>query len=252
MKVVVIIQARLGSTRLPGKVLRPLAGTAIIGHILARIAKSNYEPEVVIATTTSDHDVPLVQWAKEHGVEVTTGPEDDVLGRFFQAYSQKSDKLDAIVRICADNPLTSYRVMDTVLDAFKALDCDYVSNSNQEPDYLEDGFDVEVFSPHALISAHENARLLSEREHVCPWMKKNMKAEWIRTCPEYSFKLSVDNENDFQAVERVFEELNSIEDFSIWEVNELLKRKPEILEINKESVINSGYHKSLEEDGLIE
>lgn len=251
MRVQVIIQARFGSTRLPGKVLKPLRGIPILGHVVGRLSKSKYNPHVIIATTTSSHDKKIVQWAIENKVEVQTGSENDVLERFFQVVHHLDEKPDAIVRICADNPLTSYRVMDLVLDAFKESSCDYLSNSNQEPDFLEDGFDVEVFSFQALTKAHANAQLLSDREHVCPWMKRNLPAKWIRTCPEYGFKLSVDTENDFKAVECVFDELVSTGDFAIWEVNELLKRKPEILEINKESIINSGYHKSLEEDGLI-
>jgi len=156
-----------------------------------------------------------------------------------------------VVRICADNPLSSHRVLDIVVEEFNQRAVDYLSNSNKEPDYLEDGFDVEVFSSEALNLAHQNASLKSEREHVCPWIKKNLKASWLRTCPEYAAKLSVDTLQDFLAVESVIKELQSNEHFSIWEVNDLLKRKPEILEINKESVINSGYHKSLRDDGLI-
>jgi spore coat polysaccharide biosynthesis protein SpsF len=251
MKVQVVIQARFGSTRLRGKVLKTLHGVPVLGHIIGRMKKSKYRPDVIIATTTSSEDEKIVRWAQENGVAVLMGSETDVLGRFFQVLDHLEEKPDAIVRICADNPLTSFRVMDLVLDAYQDSGSDYVSNSNLEPDYLEDGFDVEVFSAEALVDAHENAQLLSDREHVCPWMKRNLTAKWIRTCPEYSYKLSVDTENDFRAVECVFDELASTEDFAIWEVNELLKRKPEILEINKESVINSGYHKSLRDDGLI-
>jgi spore coat polysaccharide biosynthesis protein SpsF (cytidylyltransferase family) len=251
MKVQVIIQARIGSTRLPGKVLKPINGISILGHIIGRLKKSKFAPDILIATTTSVEDRSICKWAENHNIQVVAGSEFDVLDRFYTAFEQLHDQPDAIVRICADNPLTSYRVMDQVLEAFEHSNCDYLSNSNLEPDFLEDGFDVEVFSAQALKAAHRNANLSSDREHVCPWMKRNLKAKWIRTCPEYRFKLSVDTENDFKAVERVFNELKSIEDFAIWEVNELFKRKPEIIEINKESVINSGYHKSLGEDRFI-
>lgn len=250
-KILVLIQARMSSSRLPGKVLTRCAQSTILEWIINRLQRSRYSPNFLVATTAEKSDLPIAKWCIDHGIACYKGPQNDVLMRFQEA-SNLYPHAQTIVRICADNPLSSYRVMDEVLEEYFKGGYDYVSNSNHEPDFLEDGFDVEVFSRKALELAFQNARLASEREHVCPWMKKHLKAKWIRTCPEYTYKLSVDTAQDLKAVERIFQELGQNTDFAIWEVNELLKKKPEILQINKDSVINSGYHKSLEEDRRIE
>ena len=127
----------------------------------------------------------------------------------------------------------------------------YFSNSNQEPDYLEDGFDVEVFSYESLKEAHEKAKLLSEREHVCPYIKKHFSCSWKKVDKRYNFKLSVDTAADFAMAERIFSELEELSDFGISEVTDLLLAKPEILKINEESTINSGFKKSLNEDRIV-
>ena len=130
---------------------------------------------------------------------------------------------------------------------------DYFSNSNNEPAYLEDGFDVEVFTLNALEDAWKNAKLLSEREHVTPYIKNSGKyiCFWKKFNKEYNYKLSVDSINDFNAVAEIFKQLESKHDFGLNDVVELLKQKPEILQLNKDSVINLGYKKSIEEDKTI-
>ena len=116
---------------------------------------------------------------------------------------------------------------------------------------MEDGFDVEVFSFKVLELAWKNAKLLSEREHVCPYIKKNFSCGWKKTNINYNYKLSVDTQNDFNLVSKIFDELAHIEDFSIEEVIQLITNKPYLLNINKESRINSGYLRSLKNDKKI-
>lgn len=248
--VVVIIQARMGSSRLPGKVLKTCFGKIVLGWVVDRLSKSVFEPQIIVATTDKEEDDLISRWCETQQLVCFRGSEWDVLGRFYNAYKKYSDA-KVIVRICADNPLISFQVMDRVITEYCSRDCDYMSNANHPPNYSEDGFAVEVFSPYALELAHMNAKLLSEREHVCPWMKKELKANWINTCPGYSHKLSVDTQQDLRAVERVFQELEAISDFSIEEVDELLNTMPEIKLINHDSIINSGYHKSINNDRLI-
>jgi spore coat polysaccharide biosynthesis protein SpsF len=246
-----IIQARMGSSRLPGKVLMNVAGKPILQQLIDRLKPSTKIDRLIVATTTNAEDDAIETFCKNYGVDCSRGSDWDVLDRFIKAANLCSAKSgDAIIRICCDNPIQSWKVVDFVIDQFERYKVDYFSNSNQEPNYLEDGFDVEVTSYDALKIAAENATLLSEREHVMPFIKNSgkFKLGWRKANAEYSFKLSVDTPNDLHMAQRIFEELNDTPDFAIDEVVDLLRRKPEILEINRESEINAGYKKSLLHD----
>lgn len=246
-----IIQARMGSTRLPGKVLREVHGIPVLQLLIERLGSSKTVEKFVVATTTNPEDDAIEKFCNEHQIACFRGSDWDVLDRFYGAASQQGvGEDDHIVRICCDNPIHSHHVLDFVVKSYHQSGVDYFSNSNQEPDFLEDGFDVEVTSFKALKQAHAEARMLSEREHVMPYIKNSGKFSlgWRKANPEYTFKLSVDTENDLKTVQRIFSELENTPDFSIDDVVDLLHRKPEILEINKESTINSGYKKSLHED----
>jgi spore coat polysaccharide biosynthesis protein SpsF len=247
-----IIQARMGSTRLPGKVLLPLYGKSILQHLVDRISPAEKLDEIVIATTTNSEDDAIADFCKTKGINCFRGSDWDVLERFYQAALSFEEVPETIVRICCDNPLHSHKVVDFVVGEFEKSGKTYFSNSNNEPDFLEDGFDVEVFTFASLKAAREDAKLLSEREHVCPYIKKTFSCGWKKAHPHYTYKLSVDTENDFKAVEEIFTELADMPDFSIEEVVDLLQRKPEILDLNQESVINSGYQKSLDNDKIID
>ena len=246
-----IIQARMGSTRLPGKVLKKMGDKTILQHLVDRIRPAKKLDEIVIATTTKKEDDPIEEFCKEKGIRCHRGSDWDVLDRFYQTANSVGEKPSAIVRICCDNPLHSYKVVDFVVSEFEKAGTTYFSNSNQEPDYLEDGFDVEVFTYESLVSAWKDAKLLSEREHVCPYIKNTFPCGWKKANQGYQFKLSVDTQEDFNAVHRIFEELNYDPEFGIDEVVNLLKAKPEILDLNKESTINSGYQKSLDTDKVV-
>lgn len=251
MSTLAILQSRMGSSRLPGKVLLNVAGKTIMDHLLDRLSPSSEVDRFVVATTTQPEDDALEAWCEARGVTCFRGSDWDVLDRFWGAANSFDDTPDTIVRICCDNPLHTYKVLDEVVANYRKAGTDYFSNSNQEPDFLEDGFDVEVFSYDSLRKAQDEATLLSEREHVCPYIKKHFTCAWKKTDPEYMFKLSVDTLADLQAVERIFEVLKEDVDFGIHEVTQLLKEQPEILKINQSSNINSGYAKSLKEDRKI-
>lgn len=249
-----IIQARMGSTRLPGKVLRPVFGKPILQHVIDRLATSQSIQSFIVATTTNAEDDAIEDFCERHNVACYRGSDWDVLDRFARAAEKCGAKSgDSIIRICCDNPIHSWKVVDFVVAQFQRYKVDYFSNSNQEPNYLEDGFDVEVVSYDALMVASNQATLLSEREHVMPYVKnsKRFKLGWRKANEAYQFKLSVDTENDLRLAERIFEELDYNPDFSIDDVVELMNRKPELLLINEESEINSGYKKSIREDRTV-
>jgi len=249
---ILIIQARLGSSRLPKKVLTEIEGQPLLSHLLNRLSGSKLINKCVVATTTEQTDDSLVDFFKKNEINYFRGSENDVLDRFYKAsvnIGAKSD--DNIIRICADNPLHHHEVLDFVLNKFIEGEYDYFSNSNYEPDFLEDGFDVEVFKFWLLEKAWNEAKLKSEREHVCPYMKKpeQFKCGWLKFDSSYNHKLSVDTEDDLNAIKAIYKELyHKNPNFSYNDVKKILIEKPEILALNKNSIVNSGYHNSLKED----
>ncbi|HWY38944.1 MAG TPA: glycosyltransferase family protein [Bacteroidia bacterium] len=247
-----IIQARMGSTRLPGKILKEINGKPILQHLVERISPAKKVNKIIIATTTNTEDDATENFCKEHRYNYYRGSDWDVLGRFYEAAQPHNPK--TIIRVTADCPLHSHKVIDFAIDKYHSLNCDYFSNSNNEEICLEDGFDTEVFSFSALEEAHINAKMLSEREHVTPYIKTsgNFTCKYEGYNKNYRFKLSVDSPDDFVAVSKIFEELKDKKDFGMEEVIELLAQKPEILQLNKDSVSNAGYLKSLKEDKKIE
>lgn len=248
---VLIIQARMGSTRLPGKVLKTIKGIPLLEIQNQRIKASKLVDEIIIATTTNTEDDAIETFCKEKYINCFRGSDWDVLDRYYQA-AKKSNPTN-VIRVTSDCPLHHHVVIDFVIEEYLKSGKDYFSNSNHEPDFLEDGFDVEVFSFKALETAWQEAKLLSEREHVTPYIKNSGKFScgWKKYNSDYHYKLSVDSDNDFKAVETIFNSFDTITDFGMNEVIELLKLKPEILELNKESVINSGYIKSINNDKKI-
>lgn len=245
-----LIQARMGSTRLPGKVLTPVIDAQpILKLMLARVRLSERLGDVVVVTSDLPGDDAIEQWCKANSVAVFRGSESDVLDRYAQALKARPE-IEHAVRLTADCVLHHGAVIDQVIEWYVQSKGDYFSNSNHEPDILEDGFDVEVFTRKALMTAAEKAKLRSEREHVTPFIKNSglFQCGWRKVNPSYHFKLSVDSPADMQLAKKIFEHFRPRIDFTMDEVVKLLKDRPELLEINSESEVNSGYKKSLEED----
>ena len=227
----------MGSTRLPGKVLKEIIpGESVLSLLIKRIKPARLVDKIIVATTNKREDDIIEQVCFRLEIQVFRGSDWDVLDRFYQTAiiaRRQDQRINTIVRLTADSPLNSHKMVDSVISGFKKAGKDYFANANQEPDYLEDGFGVEVFTFSALEIAWQNATLPYDREHVCPYIKKHFNCEWMKTNANYTFKLSVDTQEDFEVVQKVFEELACTIDFSIDEVVDLLIRKPEILKINQ-------------------
>jgi spore coat polysaccharide biosynthesis protein SpsF (cytidylyltransferase family) len=245
---ILVVQARMGSTRLPGKVLKEIKGVPLLEIQYRRIVPSKLVDKIIIATTSNHEDDKIEEFCVDHEISCFRGSDWDVLDRYYQA--AKTYSADTIVRITADCPLHHHTVIDFVAAQYVKSGTDYFSNSNNEPEFLEDGFDVEVFSWGALQTAWKQASMLSEREHVTPFIKNSglFKCGWKKFRSDYQYKLSVDSQADLEAVKTIFNSFDSITDFGMQEVIELLENKPEILNINQNSTINSGYRKSLDND----
>lgn len=233
-RVVAIVQARMGSTRLPGKVMLPLAGKPMIHHVVERVRWVPELDEVVVATSTLEQEQPLVEYLQAMGVPVFRGSEHDVLERYYLA-AQAYDA-DVIIRITADCPLISSRVTSGVVRAFLACnDCDYVSNTLERT--FPRGLDTEVVRFSALERAHWEATTPSEREHVTPYIWKQperFRIQQYRGEVDLStLRWTVDTPEDFEFARRVFGALYPKHlNFDVEKVLSLLKRHPKWAEIN--------------------
>ena len=243
-----IIQARMGSTRLPGKVMMKINNRTILEHCLTRLSNSKKVDKWIVATTTNDDDDIIAHFCQAHHVLCYRGSQDDVLDRFYAAHLKFAPEAETIVRICCDNPTHDGVVVDYCIGEFLKLGVDYFSNGNEPPIFTQDGITAEVFTKEAMQLAWSKGTLLSEREHVTPFIKKSssFKKAWRRYADNFGFKLSVDNEADFKLNQLIFERLGN--DFSILELIHFLNNNPKIRNINASSVINEGYLKSLKED----
>lgn len=248
-----IIQARLGSSRLPGKTLMRIEGESLLGHLLSRIKASRFVKNVIIATTTKENDDKIVGFARENGIEFYRGSEEDVLDRFYKTAKQYN--VETIVRVTPDCPLLDPRVTDLVISNYLDGNYDYVSNTIR-PTY-PDGLDTEIFSYQALEKTWREAKLPSEREHVTSYMIKHPDTFRLFNVEKEGEDLSwmrwtVDTEKDLQFVKRIFDELYTTKEiFHMENIVSLLKIKPEILKINKTISRNEGYQLSLLEDGKV-
>ncbi|MBW2993080.1 aminotransferase class III-fold pyridoxal phosphate-dependent enzyme [Candidatus Woesearchaeota archaeon] len=246
-----IIQARMGSTRLPGKMLKKINGKPLIFYALEQIKKSKLIDKMVLATTNKKRDVVLLNTVKQAGYDVFAGDEDDVLDRYYQA--AKLFKGDIIVRLTGDCPLIDANIIDYVLQKFKDDSCDYASNIH--PPTFPDGLDVEVFSFNSLEKAWGGAKLNSEREHVTPYIWKNkdkFKLLNLKNDTDFSeIRLTVDEEDDFLFINKLLNKIGNRE-ITLNLIAETLQKFPELRELNNKFERNEGYAKSIKEDKMKE
>lgn len=251
MKTVAIIQARMGSTRLPNKVLADIAGQPMLYYVVTRTQQANTLDLVVVATSDKRADDSVADFCKMNGIACFRGNEDDVLDRYYQA--AHSFQADLIVRITADCPLIDPDVIDQVVRFYLDGDYDYVSNVL--PPTYPDGIDVEVFSFVALADAWRKARWQSEREHVTAYIHNHPELFQIGNIT-YKNDLSnlrwtVDEPQDLEFVRAVYNHFGDTL-FQMSDVLTLLKDKPKLMTINMGIQRDEGYEKSLREDHLID
>ncbi|KAB2952938.1 acylneuraminate cytidylyltransferase [Heliorestis acidaminivorans] len=235
MKIGIIIQARMTSTRLPGKILREVKGKPLIQYQLERLNKVKLKDIPIIATTTKQSDDILVEFCKENNIAFFRGSEDDVLSRYYK--TAKEFNVDVIVRITADCPLIDPTVVDEVIDTFlKEKKCDYVSNTNIRT--YPRGMDTEVFTFKALEQSFYEAKTLSEREHVTPYMYTHPELFKLKAViaqeDNSSHRWTVDTIEDFELIKLILESFYLYKpDFSLEDCLQLLKKNPEWKRINQ-------------------
>ncbi|WP_430788226.1 cytidylyltransferase domain-containing protein [Virgibacillus flavescens] len=235
MKVAAIIQARMGSTRLPGKVLKKVLKKPLLAYQLERVQRSNYLNEILVATTDQNKDDAIVSFCQNYGLSVFRGSETDVLTRYYNAADYV--KADVIVRLTSDCPLIDPNQIDKVIERYHSHNhpLQYVSNTLKRT--LPRGMDTEVFSIQALQKAYEKAESKTDREHVTRYIVNNpqlFKLSNVSNSINYSHhRWTVDTIEDFSLIKKIIETLYPAHPFfSLEDVIELLEKNPKWQLIN--------------------
>jgi spore coat polysaccharide biosynthesis protein SpsF len=249
MKVAGVLQVRAGSTRLPGKALRPLAGAPMLERQLERVRRARRLDALTVATSAQADDDAIEALCGRLGVACYRGSLEDVLDRFYRA--ARAAAPSHVVRLTGDCPLADPALIDEVVRYCVQGGYDYASNA-LEPTF-PDGLDVEAMRLESLASAWREAKLPSEREHVTPFLYKHperFRVGSFRGAPDLSaLRWTVDEPEDFALVERIYGELYAANPaFSTADVLALLERKPELRTLNTTHRRNEGYEKSLAGD----
>jgi spore coat polysaccharide biosynthesis protein SpsF (cytidylyltransferase family) len=249
LKNLAIIQARMSSTRLPGKVLLPLSDKPVLEHVIQRVKNCKLVDKVVVATTDHDSDNIIEDWCKKNNFEYYRGSLEDVLDRFYKVASQF--KAENILRITADCPVIDSGIIDEVIEKYHEGNFDFYGLSGEFPD----GLDCTMFSFKALETAWKNSKLQSEREHVGPYMLNHPELFAIGGYKKFKnlghLRLTLDDPRDYQLLSTIFKKLYDIDNFFNHEmIINLLNESPELLKINSEIIRNEGYVKSILNDKL--
>ncbi len=240
MFIIAIVQARMGSTRLPKKVMQPVGkDMPMIKALLLRLSQSKEIDKIILATPNNLINQPLVDCVSQLGYDIFQGSEDNVLDRFYQTALKFNP--DVIVRITGDCPLIDVDIVDSAIKMYKKNDVDYVSNTN--PPTYPDGLDVEVFSFSALRTAWKEAKTKFEHEHVTPFIRntKKFKIKNMTNNKDYSKeRWTVDEKEDYEVVESIFKYFSPNIYFSWSEVLQFKNNHPSIFYANKHLVRNEG------------
>ena len=238
MKVVAIIQARMGSTRLPGKVLKKIGGIPAIEILLARLSHSELINEICVATSHKTENDVLCDVVEKLGYCVIRGSETDVLQRFWDAADATS--ADIIVRITGDCPVVDPKLVDKVIELYLSADLDYASNI--DPPTFPDGLDVEVFGRRSLEAANLGAQSDFDREHVTPFIRNgNFKKLNLRNVRDTSeMRLTLDEPEDLKLLQSVFDRFQPNIKFSYEKIEKLLLSNPRLTETNHTHKRNEG------------
>src|SRR5215831_10988031 len=239
MTTIAVVQARMGSTRLPNKVMRSINGRPMIELLLSRLAKARRIDQIVLATSDDPRNQPLVDHVRNLGYEVYQGSENDVLDRYYQAANLHQP--DTVVRITGDCPLIDPELVDQVIAAYEGLSVDYLCNT--EPPTYPDGLDTEVFSFRALKEAAQLASKPAEREHVTPFIRESGLFKTRNIAHEKDFsnqRWTVDEAADFEVVSSIFNHFHPRTDFSWLEVLGLHETHPALFQANLKLTRNQG------------
>jgi spore coat polysaccharide biosynthesis protein SpsF len=246
----VIIQARMGSTRLPNKILLSYKKITPLGILIKRLKKSKYIDDIFIATTRNEADKKIVTFCKKNYLKYFKGSTNNVLSRYH--YTAKKFKIDNIIRVTSDCPLVDYRIIDQMIKIYKKKEVDYLANTYPLPTKYPDGMDIEIFTKNTLLKSFNNASLPSEKEHVTPYMwkynkfkicKKNYKTDLSK------YRFCLDYPKDFKLLCRLIDIFKSkIYDVSMEQIVNLIKKNKNLVYYQRKIKRNEGWASSLKKD----
>ena len=242
MKIVATIEARMTSSRLPGKVLLPVNGRPLLEHLVRRLRAAASLTDIVLATTVNSTDDVLVSFAREIGIQCFRGSEEDVMGRVVGAAAAAD--ADLVVEITGDCPLIDPSIVETVIRTFRANDAAYVSNAHVRS--FPDGMDVQVFRRATLERSAAMTREPLDREHVTLHIRSHpelFRAVHVVAPPELHWPelgLTLDEPGDYELIRRIIEHLEPVNPlFGCGEVLRLLRDNRSWLELNR-AVVRKG------------
>jgi spore coat polysaccharide biosynthesis protein SpsF len=253
LKIVVVVQARMSSSRLPGKVLFPILGESLLFRMIERLRRVKYPINIVVATSIDETDKIIEVVCQEKGIEFYRGQLHDLLDRHYQI--GLLNEADAVIKIPADCPLIDPKIINKVIDFYLEHESKYDYISNLHPATYPDGNDVELMTFDALEQAWQEGRKPLELEHTTPYFWENPDKFRIANLSwesglDYSMshRFTIDYYEDYQFIKRVFEELypNNPE-FSMEDILSLIDSKPNIYDINKKYLGVNWYRNHLSE-----
>lgn len=236
MKIGAIIQARMGSTRLPGKVMLEIAENTVLYHVIKRVQQSVRIDAIIIATTNDSCDDVIEKEAFKYNVEIFRGSEENVLERYYLA--AKKNNLDVVVRITSDCPLIDPHIIDNLIEFFEKGNYKMVTNSggDYQKRTIPQGMDVEVFSFASLEEAYFNADQLYQQEHVTPYIYENCQELFFqRDDQDYAnLRLTLDTKEDYMLIKEIYSKLyDNKHDFYLPQILQLYADEPELFQVNK-------------------
>lgn len=246
----VIIQARMGSTRLPNKILLQYKKFTPLDILIKRLKKSKYIDEIFIATTRNKADKKIVAFCKKNFIRYFIGSTNNVLSRYHHTATKY--KIENIIRITSDCPLVDYRVIDQMIKIFKKKKVDYLANTYPLPSKYPDGMDIELFTKNTLQKSYNKAVLPSEKEHVTPYMWKYnkfniYKKNYKKNLSKYRFCL--DYNDDFKLLCEFIDNFKSnIYSLSMEKIINFVKKNPSLIYYQKNINRNEGWSPSLIRD----
>lgn len=236
MKTGIVVQARMGSTRLPGKIMTNIAGKTALEHLIERLKICKKINEIIIATTILSSDSIVAETAEKSGVKSFRGSEEDVLSRYY--FAAKENELDAIVRVTADCPLIDPMIIDELMSFYEENNYDFVTNVNIDVSKrtYPRGLDTEIFSIAALEKAYAEAKEKYQREHVTPYLYENCKNIFFyKNDINYSkYRWTLDTWDDLELLTKVYSYLyKGKHDFFLKEIIALFEERQELIKINE-------------------
>jgi spore coat polysaccharide biosynthesis protein SpsF len=232
MRIVAVVQARMGSTRLPGKVLIDMGGHTVLARVVARLRRSRLIDQVVVATTTCSADDRVVRGCESLRVPCFRGSEDDVLGRYYDVAQEYG--AEAVVRVTADCPIIDPEIVDRTIEFFHRRNVDYAAND--VPRTFPRGLDTEVFTMSSLKLAWEQAREPHQREHVTPYFYEHPEifriASLVGDGDGTRYRWTLDTEADLELLRAIYRNFSNRDLFGYAEILALLQREPELVDLN--------------------